>query len=446
MVAIAKRLASAHKISLLQREHFKATHDPLTGLLNQVALDERIDHEISIGARYNKKFAVLVLEVDYFQNLGSAFSKSSTNKLVIDFATRLKNCMRSTDTVARYEDNVFAILLPDLTNTRNIVKVIQSINIELLSPFSVNDDELIITPTIGISVYPNDSETRQQLVEQAHIAMCQAKADEQRNYRYYSTDVDLDVVQQISREEKIRSAIDRHDYDIHYQPVHALQGNVTYFVDSLIHWADAEIDSENSDLIIEAIEDMELGKLFIDIKLNEICRQILIWEAGRAHTRIPVLFKVPAAQFNDVDLADRFKMIVKNQNVSSDCIALVIDEKSVLHDTVFAIQQMKALKQCGFRIVIDNFSSGLSYIGKLSNELVDLIRIDSQMVDEMDNCLNWLSVVEGVVRIAHNLKIDTIVSGINNAYQYKTLQNVASSYWQGDYSYLMGNKDERNLA
>ena len=138
MVAIAKRLASAHKISLLQREHFKATHDPLTGLLNQVALDDRIEHEISMGARYKKKFAVVILEVDKLQDSSSAFSRSFTNKLIIDFATRLKNCIRSTDMIARYEENIFAILLPDVPTTRSVIKVIQSINIELLSPFSLS--------------------------------------------------------------------------------------------------------------------------------------------------------------------------------------------------------------------------------------------------------------------------------------------------------------------
>lgn len=447
MVAIAKRLASAHKMSLLQREYFKAAHDPLTGLLNQVALDERIDHEISIGARYQKKFAVLTLEVSQFQSSESNLSKSATNKLVIDFATRLKSCMRSTDTVARYNENVFAIMLPDVPSIRNVVKVIQSINIELLSPFSINENNVIITPSIGVSLYPDDSQNRQQLIEQAQIAMCQAKTDNQRNYRYYSTDVDAEVVHRISLEEKIRSAIDEHAYDIHYQPVHALQqDNVTHYVESVIHWTNGALNAENSQYINECIENMDLGKLFLDIQLNEVCRQLLVWEAGRAHTKVPVLFKLPANQFRDIDLINRFKMIARNQNVSSDCIALVIDEKSVLEDIDFALKQIKALKQCGFRIVIDNFSSGLSYIGKLSNELIDLIRIDSQMVDELDNCLSWLSVVEGIVKIASNLNIDTVISGINNVYQYRTLQNVSSAYWQGDYSYLMGNADELYLA
>jgi len=446
MVAIAKRLASAHKMSLLQREHFKATHDPLTGLINQITLDQRIDHEIAIGARYQKSFALLILEVDTFSAGDQKISKSFTSQLLIDFSKRLQSCVRSTDTVARYEENVFVILIPDVPCARNIVKVVQSINIDLLSPFLIDHQELVLTPTIGISLYPADGESRQQLIEQAHIAMCQARTDEVKNYRYYSTDLDAEIARQISIEDKIRKTIDAHTYDIHYQPVQTLEDGVTSYVEAVVHWGESELNALSMSAVDEIIEAMDLGKLFCDIKLNEICQQILIWEAGRPDTRIPVLFKVNAGQFNDMDLVNRFKMVLNNQHVSPASIALVIDERTIQQDTGFAIRQLRAFKQAGFKLVIDNFSSGLSYIGKISDGLVDMIRIDSQMIDELDNCMDWLCVVEGIVRIAQNLQIDAIISSVNNVYQYKTLQTISGAYWQGDYSYLIGSKDDVSLV
>ena len=442
MVAIAKRLASAHKMSLLQREHFKATHDPLTGLINQVTLDQRIDHEIALGARYQKTFALLTLEVDSFHGGAQPIGKSSADKLFIDFAKRLQNCMRSTDTVARYDENIFVILLPDVSSARNIVKVVQSINIDLLSPFSIEDREIILSPAIGISLYPNDGESRQQLIEQAQIAMCQARVDEIKNYRYYATDIDAEISRQIHLEEKIRCAIDLHNYDIHYQPVHKLENGVTSYVEAVVHWHESELCSLKPGQINNIIESMELGKLFTDIALNEICRQISIWEAGGAHTKIPVLFEVTPDQFKDIDLEKRFTMVLKNQSISPGSIALMLDEKTVLDDIGYAVQHIRALKQAGFKIVIDNFSCGLSYIGKLSDNVVDLIRINSQMVDDLDDCMDWLCVVEGIVRIARNLKIKAIISGVDNQYQYKTLQTISGAFWQGDYSYLMGNNED----
>lgn len=441
MVAIAKRLVSAHKVSLLQREHFKATHDPLTGLINQVALDERIEHEISIGARYNKSFALLMLEIDHFQDLAQNFSKTIANKLLIDFAKRLKNCVRSTDTVARFEDNLFVILLPDVPNIRNVVKVIQSVNVDLMTPFSIDEKELTLSPTIGVSLYPSDGESKQQVLEQAHIAMCQARNDNERNYRYYSVEADSEVAHQIAAEDSIRSAIDSHKYEIHYQPVHALSNNVTSYVESNVHWGNSELHGISLDFISDTIDSMELSKLFSDIMLTEICRQISTWEAGRAHTKIPVLFKVAHSQFADRDLAHRLDLILKNQHVSPESIALVIDEKSITENVDQSIHQIKTLKQAGFKIVIDKFCCGLSYIGKLSNGLVDLIRIDSKITDELDSHMEWLCIVEGIIKIVNQLEIATIISGVDNEQQHTILRNLACAYWQGDFSYLMGSVD-----
>lgn len=445
MVAIAKRLASAHKISLQQREHFKATHDALTGLINQVTLEQRIDHEIAIGARYQKSFALLMLELENFRDSGT-ISKPLVNKFLIDFAKRLQNCVRATDTVAKYEDNVFVILLPDVNNIRNIVKVIQSISIDFISPFVVDNEQFVVSPNLGVSLYPNDGESRQQLIEQAQIAMCQARTDEIRNYRFYSTDIDTDVARQIAVEEKIRAAIDSHEYEIHYQPLHQLETGFTKYVESVIHWNESELSSIGQNQINRMIEFMEVDKLFADITLNEICQQISIWEAGNTQTRIPVLFNVSDSQFADLTLVKRFEKILENQNISSESIALLINEKAIMQDIEFATQQVRAFKQAGFKIIIDNFSCGLSYIGKFSDGLVDMIRIDSQMVDEMDNCMDWLSVVGGIVRIASELHIDAIISGINNAYQYKTLQNISGNYWQGDYTYLMASSESNHIA
>ena len=162
MVAIAKRLVSAHKISLLQREHFKATHDALTGLINQIALDERIEYEISLGARYHKSFAVLMLEISHFRTVAQNSSKATANTILIDFAKRLKSCVRSTDTVARFEGDIFVVLLPDVDDVRNIVKVIESINVHLLDPSIINDKEFALNTSIGVSVYPGDGEAKKQ--------------------------------------------------------------------------------------------------------------------------------------------------------------------------------------------------------------------------------------------------------------------------------------------
>ena len=446
MVAIAKRLVSAHKISLLQREHFKATHDPFTGLINQIALDDRIEHEISLGARYHKSFAVLMLEISHFQALAQSSSKTTANNILIDFAKRLKGCVRSTDTVARFEGDIFVLLLPDVNDVRNIVKVIDSINVHLLSPFTISDREFVLNTSIGISLYPGDGETKKQLIECAHVAMCQSRNDKSRNYVYYSPNIDDVVSEQIAIENKIRTAIDQHEYDIHYIPIQKSINDSLSFVQAEITWHDSELHTMHRHLIGKTIEFLELSKIFGDIILNDVCQQMEKWVDDKEYDGVPVLLPICQSQFQDAQMSNRFNSIITKHNISPERIGLVIKENYILQDIESAVHQIKKLKKTGFKIIIDEFSFGLSYIGKLSDDLVDLVRLDSQMFAELDNQIEWLCVVEGVVRTAYHLKIDAIISGINNEYQYNTLHSINCDYWQGDYIYLINNNEQLSLA
>ena len=446
MVAIAKRLVSAHKISLLQREHFKATHDPLTGLINQIALDERIEHEISLGARYHKSFAVLMLEITHFQSFVQTSSKTTANTILIDFAKRIKNCVRSTDTVARFEGDIFVVLLPDVNDVRNVVKVIQSININLLSPFTINEKEFSLDASIGVSLFPGDGETKKQLIECAHVAMCQSKNDSNKNYAYYSPKVNDSVEQRIEIEGMIRRAIDQHEYDIHYMPIQKSKNDSLSYVQAEITWHKSELRNIGSYIVNKNIESLELGKLFGDITLNNICQQMAKWENDREYHGVPVLLELVQAQFEDGKLPGRFVSILNNHNVSPEALGFIIKESFLVKDLNFAIKQISALKQAGFKIVIDEFCSGLSYIGKLTDGLIDLVRLDSNMVAELDNKIEWLCVMEGIVRIAYHLKIDAIISGINDEHQYNIMQSISCDYWQGDYIYMLDNTEQLSFA
>ena len=277
MVAIAKRLVPAQKISLLQREHFKATHDSVTGLLNQIALDELIEQKIMLSARYNKSFALLMIELDPFQEMTSINSKSTANTVLLDFARRIKACVRSTDTVARIESNVFCILLPDMHDFRNVVKVVDSINFQLLSPFLVNGVQYSIHSAIGIEVFPNGDRTRKSLIEHSYIAMCQSRNIDDRNYCFYDDEIDKKINQQLEIENDIRSAIDQQEYDIHYLPVNSVKGSDLALLQADIVWHSEQLRNINPQVINEYIEALNLSNLFGDIQLTTVFHKLERW-------------------------------------------------------------------------------------------------------------------------------------------------------------------------
>ena len=445
MVAIAKRLVPAHKISLLQREHFKATHDPVTGLLNQVALDELIEQQIMLSARYNKSFALFMIELDPFQEYASINSKATANNVLLEFAKRIKSCVRSTDTIARIESNVFCVLLPDVHDSRNVVKVVDSINFQLLNPFVVNDSQYSINAAVGIEIFPNDDRTRKSLIEHAYIAMCRSKNVEGRNYCLYDDELDKKIDQQIQMEQQLRVAIDQQEYDIHYMPINSVKDNELAMLQAEVVWHADQLRDMTPHVVNEYIEALDLSKLFCDIHLSTICQKIERWKHDVEYKNKSVLVPLTETQYKDRQLPDRFQKIVSSARVTPEKVALLIKESFILQDVDYAVNQIQALKSYGFKIVIDEFCCGLSYIGRFANNLVDLIRLDGQMVMNMDDQLEWLCVIEGIIRIASQLDIKTIVDCVDSDFQYQTLLNINADYWQGKYALILANDFSREV-
>lgn len=446
MVAIAKRLVPAHRISLLQREHFKATHDPVTGLLNQIALDEHIEQQIMISARYDKSFALLMIELDPHQELVSSNSKITTNTLLLDFAKRLKRCVRRTDTVARVESNVFSVLLPDIQNFRNVVKVVENINQQLLDPFLIKDGQFLVNAVIGIEVFPNKDKTHKSVSENAFIAMCRARNTADRSYVFHDEDLNQKINRQIYLEDTLRDAIDQQHYDIHYLPINSISGNQLSWMQADVVWHAEQLREFDRESINECIETLELSKLFGDIQLSMVSQKLSRWEHDIEFRDTPVFIALDKSRFNDQQLPDRYRRIVTASGMTTDKVGLLITEALILQDVDFALRQIRALKQEGFRIIIDRFCCGLSYLGKFPQGLVDMIRLDGEIVSRLDERIEWLCVVEGLIRIARQLNIQTIVDGIDSDFQYHTLLNVNADYWQGDYVFILNQEIDRPVV
>ncbi|HEY5602573.1 MAG TPA: EAL domain-containing protein [Gammaproteobacteria bacterium] len=439
MVAIAKRLVPGHKISLLQRDHFKATHDPVTGLLNQIALDEHIEQQILVSARYDKSFALLMVELDPFQEFVAINSKITANTVLLEFARRIKRCVRRTDTVARVESNVFSVLLPDIQSFRNVVKVVENINHQLLDPFLVKDAQHHVTAVVGIEVFPSPSkdQAHKSFSENAYIAMCRAKTATGRNYVFYDDDLDQSINRQICVEKIICEAIGHQEYDIHYLPINSVRGNELSCLQADIVWHSGQLREISPKTIIEYIDTLELSKLFGDIQLSLICQKLAHWKQDIEFVGKPVFLALSDSQFHDQQMPNRYKKIVVSAGVAPESIGVTIMESQILRDIDFAQQQIRALKQEGFKIIIDGFCCGLSYLGKFAHGMVDMIRLDGDIISRLDERLEWLCVLEGLTRIAQQLNIQTVVDGIHNDFQYQTLLNVSADYWQGDYVYIL---------
>jgi EAL domain-containing protein (putative c-di-GMP-specific phosphodiesterase class I) len=177
-----------------------------------------------------------------------------------------------------------------------------------------------------------------------------------------------------------------------------------------------------------------------------ICQKLTHWEHDIEFGNKPVLLALGGSRLNDQQTPHRYKKIVTAAGVAPERIGLVIKESQILQDIEFAQRQICAFKQEGFKVIIDRFCCGLAYLGKFSQGMVDMIRLDGEIISRLDERIEWLCVVEGLIRIARQLNIQTIVDGIDNDFQYQTLLNVSAEYWQGDYVFILSNDGDTSVA
>ncbi|NOZ52393.1 MAG: EAL domain-containing protein [Gammaproteobacteria bacterium] len=436
MVALAKHLVSGHKISLQQREHFKATRDSWTGLLNQITFDERVEQEIKLSARYGKKFALLVVDLNHFGgNFSDSCSKLENKNTLIEFSVRLKSCVRCTDVLARNDNDFFLILLPDIQSHRHVVNVVDNIYNSLSTPIVIKNKEYFLHPAIGIGIYPTDSERGEGLIQCAFEAKGGfSEKPSSRHYRFYADKVNDSVELQLLNEKTIRKVIEQGEYDVFFEPISRMGTQEVAFYDAVTTWRSSLLVDDCQGEIISTIDKMALSPLFNEMMLVKICRQLRQWQNQPLLAFTPVLMQVTPSQFENTRLACQLHQVADNEAVETRHIGVIIKESTILYDVGKAIRQIRRLKKEGFLIMIDEFSQGFSYIGLLKKELVDLIRIAPLLVEQVDVHIECLSVIEGIVRVAANLQIETIIPNIDSCYQYKTFLNIHGNYWQGEFT------------
>jgi len=439
MEAIAKRLVSAHRMSLLQREYFKATHDPLTGLINHITLDERIEHEIAVAERHHRAFALLVLEISDFDEIAQRYSKTAANNILIEFAKRLKACVRTTDSVARVEGEIFAILLPDIKLVRHVVKIIQSININLMNAFNINDIDHVLSASIGIAFFPNDGDHKEQLMENAHAAMCQARSRSEKNYLFYAVDIEEDVDQQLQLEASLRNAVEQHQYDIRYNPVRMVSDDTLTYRQAEVVWHDANLQRQSRADISSLIDSLELGKLFADLVLDSVCQQLSAESNNPDLQDIPMLVHINRAQLQDLKVANRFDAILRSYAVEPQRLCLIVNEAFLDTHPDTAVAQLKTLRRAGFQIILNDFNCTFSRLDLLSELGIKMVRLGSSFTQDLTGDMDKLDFMAAMLGFVHRMRIQTLVPDINDPHQRARLSRLnkhglSGIHWQGDYS------------
>ncbi|MDX5363154.1 MAG: EAL domain-containing protein [Pseudazoarcus pumilus] len=407
-----------------------AHHDVLTGLANRSLLDGRLQQAIADARRSGQHLAVLFIDLDRFKNINDSLGHHVGDALLVQVAARLRAEVRETDTVARLGGDEFVVALQGVGGASDAARITEAILASLSQPYPVAGTELHATPSIGISLFPDDAEDANALLRNADTAMYHAKAVGRANYQFFTDGLNHSTTVRLELENSLRRAINRKEFELWYQPLHDARGATLSGFEALVRWRREDDLLVMPDSFIPVAEDtgmiVELGEWV----LREACRQARLWSVMGA-TRPRISVNLSARQLRDASFADMVADILAETGLEPSMLELEITESSVMDKPDEAVALLRRLKALGVGIAIDDFGTGYSSLSYLKMFPLDRLKIDGSFVCDIDRDPNDSAIVSAAVSLAHNLGLPVVAEGVETAAQAQHLVRLGCDELQG---------------
>jgi len=398
-----------------------AQHDFLTSLPNRLLLTERFSHAISLAQRHDKQVGVLFLDLDNFKHINDSLGHAIGDRLLQSVASRLMECVRTTDTVCRQGGDEFVILLAEIGRPQDAAHVAETLRTALALPHLIDGHELHVSLSIGISVYPDDGTDVDVLMQNADAAMYHAKASGRNNVQFFKPDINARAVRRQFVESSLRRALKQEEFLLHYQPKIDLASGAITGVEALIRWQDPDLGLVYPAQFVPVAEE---NGLIIPVGrwvLREACRQVQAWlDAGLA--AVPVSVNISAVEFRHKDFLSGLALILKETGLAPHYLELEMTESILMHDTESSASVLQALKAMGVQLAIDDFGTGYSSLSYLKRFPIDTLKIDQSFVRDIATDADDATIVTAVIGMGRNLKQRVIAEGVETQAQLDFLQ------------------------
>ena len=427
-----------------------AFHDGLTNLPNRALFLDRLQHALTLSKRHpNYKFAVLLIDVDEFKIVNDSLGHSAGDELLIQIAQRLRDSVRRVDTVsrprtadvpsrladddtlARLGGDEFTILLDDIRDPIEAVRVAERIQAELAPPFVIDQEEIVISASIGIASSASPHTQAEDLVRDADIAMYRAKRAGKARCEVSDTAMHENAVKRLRLETDLRRALDQGEFRVHYQPiVSLLTGKVAGF-EALTRWQRPE------GLVppMEFIGVAEETGLIIPMNrklLREACEHLRSWQAEfPSSPALTMSVNVTSREFAQADLASEIGKCLDQTGVDPGCLQLEIVETIAMGDAEKSGYVLAQLKALGVRLSIDDFGTGYSSLSRLRRIPVDTLKIDRAFISNMDTDPENREIVRAIILLAHNLGLKVVAEGTETEAHINLLKQFNCEMAQG---------------
>lgn len=413
-----------------ERLNFLAYHDTLTGLPNRILLNERLEQSLLRAQRRQEKLAVIFIDLDHFKKVNDSLGHLAGDELLIQMGERLPQPLRAFDLVARISGDEFAVVMEDIGHIDNVINVVEKLMVVFEIPFWVASTQVNMTASLGISIYPQDGTTAEELLRNADSAMYQSKDLGRSTYNFYTSELTEKATEHLFLDNALRGALDREEFSLVYQPQVKLATAKIIGLEVLLRWHHDELGPMSPSKFIPIAETSgqirEIGAWVLETS----CRQAVRWlDKGLKFGRIAV--NVSGVQFRTGDFVTIVKSILERTRMPPQMLELEVTESFVMEHKSSVVGQLMELQALGIEIAIDDFGTGYSSLSYLKRLPVNKLKIDKTFIDEVPDNANDVAITEAVIVMSRAIGLGSLAEGIETEEQNQALIAKGCQFGQG---------------
>ena len=419
-------LDQQRKISRLARR------DVLTGLPNRLHLQRLLPRLLARASRDGTRLALLYMDLDHFKNVNDSLGHGSGDKLLTAVAGRLRASVAAHDVVVRMGGDEFVVVATLLPEAEVVNTIADRIRTVLSVPLDLDGVTLSISPSIGISVYPEDGSDPEQLLKHADIALYHAKDQGRGNHQFYTPELNARLRERLWLEQALKLALEKNELTIEYQPCFDLQTLRPVSLEALLRWRTADGGLVPPSRFIPVAEQSGLIVQIGDWVLRRVCEQLAEWQRDHVPL-VPVSVNISVRQFEHTPLASVVATLAREMGIDASLLHFEITESAAMQNSQQQLGALQALRNLGSRILIDDFGTGYSSLSYLKHLPIDTLKIDRAFVRDMAQDANDAAIVRAIVGVAKSLSLELVAEGIESAEQLECLRKLDCECGQGFY-------------
>jgi len=420
---ITERMDSERRLSYL------AHHDTLTGLPNRALMFDRLGHALARANRQHTLVALLFMDIDRFKTINDSLGHQAGDELLVAVAKRLDSSVRRSDSIARLGGDEFVAILEDIRHNDEPVHVATSILAAIAEPLLLAGQEVSVSSSMGIALYPEDAGDANALLQCADTAMYRAKAEGGNNYNFYTADMTAEAQRRLRLENRLRKALENSEFCLRYQPRLDLISRRITAVEALLRWQPADGDMLSPADFMAVLEETGLIRKVGEWVLQQTCADFGRIKAAGHQLRIAC--NLSAKQFRDEDLVEMIDRTVLDQSMRHEDLELELTENMLSGDIEHTSQVLGALHDRGVRISVDDFGTGYSSLTCLKRFPIDDLKVDKSFVRDLNDDKEDATIVTAIISLAHSLGLGAVAEGVETQAQLQTLGLLGCDEVQG---------------